>query len=156
MLNALPGAAPSRLETIAGMATGDPPKGTAFRLVQPPGAEPAGGRPYSAALRVGNWLFIAGQAALDADGDVVGRGDADMQWRQCLENIRSIVEAAGGSMSRVVRLGIYVTDMRHHLAFSEIRREYFEPPYPTATVVGVTALAGDDWLIEIEATAYLG
>ena len=118
--------------------------------------KPAGGRPYSPALRVGDWLVIAGQAPVDADGRVVGRGDAAQQWRRCLENIRALVEEAGGSMADVVHIGIYVTDMRHHLAHSEIRREFFEEPYPTATVVGVTSLASEDWLIEIEALAYLG
>ena len=127
-----------------------------FHLVQTAGTQPAGGRPYSPALRVGDWLVIAGQAAVDAEGKVVGRGDAAAQWRQCLENIRALVEAGGGSLADVVHLGIYVTDMRHHLEHSEIRREFFEEPYPTATVVGVTALAGEDWLIEIEALAYLG
>ena len=47
-------------------------------------------------------------------------------------------------------------EMRHHLAHSEIRREFFSEPFPTATVVGVTSLAHEDWLIEIEAAAYLG
>ena len=126
------------------------------QLVQIPGTKPAGGRPYSPALRVGDWLVIAGQAATGGDDRVVGRGDAAAQWRQCLSNIRDLVEAAGGSMADVVHIGIYVTDMRHHLAHSEIRREFFDEPYPTATVVGVTALAVEDWLIEIEALAYLG
>jgi reactive intermediate/imine deaminase len=127
-----------------------------FHLVQTPGTAPAGGRPYSPALRVADWLFIAGQAPVDGAGNVVGRGDALAQWRRCLENIRSIVEEAGGSMANVARIGIFVTDMRYHLAFSEIRREFFDEPYPTATVVGVSSLASEDWLIEIEATAYLG
>jgi 2-iminobutanoate/2-iminopropanoate deaminase len=126
-----------------------------FQIVQMPGTKPAGGRPYSPALLVGEWLVIAGQAPVDRDGNVVGRGDAAAQWRRCLENIRSLVEEAGGSMADVVHNGIYVTDMRYHLAHSEIRREFFEEPYPTATVVGVTSLADEDWLIEIEATAYL-
>jgi reactive intermediate/imine deaminase len=127
-----------------------------FQLVQTAGTKPAGGRPYSPALRAGDWLVIAGQAPVDADGNVVGQGDAATQWRRCLENIRSLIEAAGGSMADVVHTGIYVTDMRHHLAHNEIRREFFEEPYPTATVVGVTSLASEDWLIEIEALAYLG
>jgi 2-iminobutanoate/2-iminopropanoate deaminase len=127
-----------------------------FQLVQTPGTSPAGGRPYSPALRVGDWLVIAGQAPVDGDGNLVGRGDAAAQWRQCLVNIRSLVEEAGGSMADIVHTGIYVTDMRHHLAHSEIRREFFEEPYPTATVVGVASLANEDWLIEIEAMAYFG
>jgi enamine deaminase RidA (YjgF/YER057c/UK114 family) len=127
-----------------------------FQLVQTPDTSPAGGRPYSPALRVGEWLVIAGQAPVDSDGKVVGRGDPAAQWRRCLENIRVLVEAAGGSMADVAYTGIYVTDMRHHLEHNEIRREFFEAPYPTATVVGVTSLAGEGWLIEIEALAYLG
>jgi 2-iminobutanoate/2-iminopropanoate deaminase len=127
-----------------------------FQFVQTPGTEPAGGRPYSPALRVGDWLVIAGQASVDAEGNLVGRGDAAAQWRQCLENIRALVEAAGGSMPDVVHLGIYVTDMQHHLKHSEIRREFFVEPYPTATAVGITSLVDPDWLIEIEALAFLG
>ena len=127
-----------------------------FEVVRTPGTTPAGGRPYSPALRVGEWLIIAGQAAVDGDGRVVGPGDAAAQWRRCLSNIRELVEEAGGSMRNIVHIGIYVTDMRHHLAHSDIRREFFEEPYPTATVVGVTSLADQDWLVEIEALAYLG
>jgi reactive intermediate/imine deaminase len=125
-------------------------------VVQTEGTAPAGGRPYSPAVRAGDWLVIAGQAALDERGEIVGRGDPAAQWRRCLTNIRTLVEEAGGSMADVVQTGIYVTDMRYHLAHSEIRREFFAEPYPTATVVGVTALAHEDWLIEIEALAYLG
>lgn len=127
-----------------------------FQLIETPATRPAGGRPYSAALRVADWLIIAGQAPIDADGNVVGRGDPAAQWRQCLTNVKALVEEAGGTMADVVHTDIYVTDMRHHLAHSGIRREFFQEPYPTATVVGVTALAHEDWLIEIEASAYLG
>jgi 2-iminobutanoate/2-iminopropanoate deaminase len=127
-----------------------------IQLVQTEGTKPAGGRPYSPALRVGDWLSIAGQGPTGPDRSLVGRGDPEAQWRRCLENIRDLVEAAGGSMSDVVHTNIYVTDIRYHLAHSDIRREYFQEPYPTATVVGVTSLANEDWLIEIEAVAYLG
>jgi 2-iminobutanoate/2-iminopropanoate deaminase len=127
-----------------------------FQLVQSAETKPAGGRPYSPALRAGDWLVVAGQAPVDTEGNAVGCGDAAAQWRQCLENLRSLVTAAGGSLDDVLHLGIYVTKMRHHLEHNEIRREFFTEPYPTATVVAVTALADPDWLIEIEALAYLG
>jgi 2-iminobutanoate/2-iminopropanoate deaminase len=127
-----------------------------IQLVQTDGTRPAGGRPYSPALRAGDWLFIAGQVASGPGGELVGRGDAEAQWRRCLENIRDLVEAAEGSMADVVHTNIFVTDMRHHLAHSDIRKEFFAEPYPTATVVGVTSLAHEDWLVEIEAVAYLG
>lgn len=59
-------------------------------------------------------------------------------------------------MADVVELTIYVTDMTHHLAHSGIRKEFFAAPYPTATAVAVTALAHEDWLVEVSARAYLG
>ncbi len=127
-----------------------------FRLVETESVRSAGGRPYSPALRMGDWLFVSGQVPLDGAGNTVGRGDAAAQWRQCLENIRSLVEQAGGSMADIATLNLYVTDMRHYLAHGDIRKEFFSEPYPAQTVVGVTCLAHEDWLIEIEATAYLG
>jgi 2-iminobutanoate/2-iminopropanoate deaminase len=126
-----------------------------FEIVETAASQPVGGRPYSPALRIGDWLFISGQAATGDDGEVVGRGEPELQWRQCLRNIQSLLAEAGGSMADVVELTIYVTDMGHHLAHSEIRKEFFTVPYPTATVVEVTALAHEDWLIEIAARAYL-
>src|SRR5262245_17655246 len=92
-----------------------------IQLVQTDVTTPAGGRPYSPALRAGDWLFISGQVASGPGGELVGRGDAEAQWRRCLENIRDLVEAADGSMADVVHTNIFVTDMRHHLAHSEIR-----------------------------------
>ena len=127
-----------------------------FQVVETTATKPAGSRPYSTALRVGEWLIIAGQVSTDANGDIVGRGDPETQWRQCLGKLKALVEEVGGSMADIVDTKIFVTDMRYHLAHSEIRREFFQEPYPTATVVGVTALAHEDWLIEIAATAYLG
>jgi reactive intermediate/imine deaminase len=124
--------------------------------LQTEATHPAGGRPYSPALRVGDWLFVSGQVATGPGGQFVGRGDPEAQWRRCLENIRDLVEEAGGSMADVVHTDIFVTDMRHHLAHSDIRKEFFSEPYPTATTVGVTSLAHEDWLVEIEALAYLG
>lgn len=127
-----------------------------FEKVSTPASAPAGGRPYSPALKAGGWLSIAGQVATNAQGEIVGRGDPAAQWRQALTNIRELVEAAGGTMADVVHTNIYVTDMRYHVAHSDIRKEFWSEPYPTATVVGVTALAHEDWLLEIEAMAYLG
>ena len=126
-----------------------------FEVVETASSRPAGGRPYSPALRVGDWLIVSGQAATGPEGEVVGRGDPEAQWRQCLGNIEALVKQAGGSMADVVEITIYVRDMRYHLDHSEIRKEFFSVPYPTATVVEVAALAHEDWLIEIAARAYL-
>ncbi len=125
------------------------------QLVETRGVQSAGGRPYSPALRAGDFLFVSGQVPIDRRGHTVGRGDIVAQARQALNNVRALVEAAGGVMDDVVFLNLYVTDMRHYPRFGEIRREYFRSPYPASTIIGVTGLADPDWLIEIEAIARL-
>lgn len=131
----------------------------AKKFVQPKGVRPAGpggGRPYSPALRAGDWLYISGQVPIDGEGKTVGAGDPEAQWRQVLDNIRACVEAEGGTMDDIIYLGYYFTDMRNYINYGEIRKEYFNAPYPCGTAVGVTGLAQEDWLLEIEATAYMG
>jgi reactive intermediate/imine deaminase len=120
-----------------------------------PGVPSAGGRPYSPALRCGNFVFVSGQVPIDRDGRTVGQGDVVAQGRQALENVRALVEAAGGALDDVCFLSIYVTDIRNYTPFGELRREYFREPFPASTVIGVTGLAEPDWLIEIEAIAYV-
>lgn len=116
----------------------------------------AGGRPYSPAMRVGDFLYISGQVPVDGSGNTVGPGDPVAQTRQCFENIRELVEAAGGTLDDVFWLTSYVTDMRVFMDQPGIRTEFFSPPYPASTVVQVGSLAQTGWLIEIEARAYLG
>lgn len=128
----------------------------AKKLIETKGVKSAGGRPYSPALKVGDYLYISGQVAIDAQGKTVGAGDPVAQARQAFENIKELVEAAGGTMDDIVFLMIYVTDIRHYFTLGELRKEYFKPPYPACTAIGVTGLAQEDWCVEIEATAYLG
>ena len=128
----------------------------AKKLIETKGVKSAGGRPYSPALKVGDYLYISGQVAIDAQGKTVGAGDPVAQARQAFENIKELLEAAGGTMDDIVFLMIYVTDIRHYFTFGELRKEYFKPPYPACTAIGVTGLAQEDWCVEIEATAYLG
>jgi 2-iminobutanoate/2-iminopropanoate deaminase len=123
-------------------------------MVEADGVHLVKGRPYSAAIRAGDWLLISGQVPLDADGRTVSLEPA-AQFRQCLENIKALVEAAGGTLGDVIALNIFLTDIRH-LALGEVRREYFEPPYPATTTVAISGLAHEDWVVEIEARAYLG
>jgi len=126
-----------------------------FELVETESVKSAEGRPYSPALKVGDWLMASGQVPLGADGETVST-DAEAQWRQCLDNIKALVEAAGGTMNDVVRIDVFVTDIRHYLNHGDLRKEYFDPPYPICTALEVSGLAIEDWVIEIEAQAYLG
>ena len=124
-------------------------------LIETEGVKSAEGRYYSPGLRAGDWMVLSGQVPLGEDGKTVST-DAATQWRQCLDNIKTLLESAGASMDDVVMCNVFVTDMRHYLNHQEIRREYFSEPYPISTAIGGISLAREEWLIEIEAWAHVG
>lgn len=130
--------------------------GVTKSIVQP-ASVPTPATQYSQALRVraGEWLFISGQVPIDADGILVGKGDIKAQSRQVFENIKAILEEAGGSFEDVVKLCVFITDMDSFPGFAEIRSEYLKKPFPAATAVAVSRLVSPDWLIEIDAVAAL-
>lgn len=108
---------------------------------------------YSQALRVDNLVFVSGQAAIAPDGAIVGRGDFLAQSHQAFANLAAVLQAAGCGLEDVVKVTIFLTDMRNFPAVIELRKTYFRPPYPADTIVQVQALALPDLLIEIEAIA---
>jgi enamine deaminase RidA (YjgF/YER057c/UK114 family) len=113
--------------------------------------------PYSHGVKVGSGLVIAGQVALDEQLRLVGPGDAEAQARQTWENIQTVVEAAGGKITDVIRVTTYVADLGDVEAIHKVRREFFpDGDYPTATVVQVAALGLPGLLLETEAFAILG
>lgn len=120
----------------------------------PPGViEPFGIFSNAAWQGDGAVLQIAGQVAWDADGKVVGQGDIAAQTEQVLENVKAIVESAGGGMADIVSVIVYVTDMAGLDRIHAVRARYFEKPYPASTLVQVTGLVHPDLLIEISAVA---
>lgn len=126
-------------------------------FVETAGVKSAGGRPYSPAVRAGDWCYLSGQVPIDAEGRTVGALDPAAQWRQCLDNIKELLESAGAGMRDIVFLQLFVTDMDAvYLEHGEIRREYFDVPFPASTVTETPRLAQPDWMIEIQAVAYLG
>lgn len=112
---------------------------------------------YSPALiaPAGRTVFISGQVAVDPDGKLVGDQDFERQCRQTFENIRGLVEQAGGSMKDIVKITTYTKDMSRYAVFSKVRGEVFQPPYPASTMVEVSDLYKPGLLIEIEAIAVL-
>jgi enamine deaminase RidA (YjgF/YER057c/UK114 family) len=72
-----------------------------------------------------------------------------------LTNIKNLVESAGGTMADIVQANVFVTDMQYYAHYQHIRREFFEPPYPVCTAVAVRSLVHPDWILEIEAVAYI-
>jgi enamine deaminase RidA (YjgF/YER057c/UK114 family) len=113
--------------------------------------------PFShATLTTGTrFLHVTGQAAQGPDGQLVGRGDITRQTVQALENLKALVEAAGGTLADVARLRIYLTTRDHLAPVKAVRRQYFREPYPATTVIQVAGLDDPEWLVEIEATAVL-
>jgi reactive intermediate/imine deaminase len=110
----------------------------------------------SQGFRVGELVFVSGQAAIDENGQIIGEGDFDAQAQQTFQNLRRVLEAGGSSLDRVVKVTIFLTDMSNFGKIVELRGTWFTPPYPADTIVEVSSLALPELEIEIEAIALAG
>tara|TARA_A100001037_G_scaffold255092_1_gene240508 strand:+ start:1826 stop:2233 length:408 start_codon:yes stop_codon:yes gene_type:complete len=103
--------------------------------------------------RVGDLIVISGQVAITEDGTII-EGDFDTQAEATFRNIQRVLEAAGSSLAKVIKVTIYLTDMQAHRGrIMELRQKWFTPPYPADTLVGVKELGHPSRLLEIEAIA---
>ncbi len=110
---------------------------------------------YSQAVRAGDSLYVSGQIPLDpASGELVG-GDMEAQIRRVFENLGAIIEAAGASFAQVVKLTVYLTDLRHFALVNQIMPQYFREPYPARAAIGVASLPRGAQ-VEMECVVYLG
>lgn len=126
----------------------------AWEQVRTP-VQPVSDYSIAAKIRSGNLVFVSGQVPVDAQGNTIGAGDVELQMRATLENLRNAVEAAGGALTDIVKLNVYVTQREHYEVFRKLRREYFSAPFPAATGLVVAGLLNPDWLVEIEAIAII-
>jgi 2-iminobutanoate/2-iminopropanoate deaminase len=101
----------------------------------------------------GKTIYIAGQIALDKDGNVVGAGNMKAQAEQVFKNLQAALDAAGAKFSDVVKMNTYVTDMEQAPAVREVRARYFGDTVPASTLVQVVRLARPEFLLEIEVIA---
>jgi enamine deaminase RidA (YjgF/YER057c/UK114 family) len=122
-------------------------------LVQPDGLAAPNG--FSQVVEFsGKLVVVSGQVAFDADGRVVGPGDAEAQTRQVFANLRTGLAAAGAGLENIVKLTVYLTDIGDLAAVRRVRNEVFDPAAPPAsTLVAVAALVDPALLVEIEALA---
>jgi enamine deaminase RidA (YjgF/YER057c/UK114 family) len=99
-------------------------------------------------------LFVAGQIALDEDGQLVGEGDFEAQTRQVFANMGRVLELAGMSFENVVQVGVFMTDIGQLRTYARVRDEFVNTATPPAsTAIGVTSLALPDLLVEVNAIA---
>jgi reactive intermediate/imine deaminase len=108
---------------------------------------------FSQAVKVGQLVFVSGQLARDAAGNVVAKGDMAGQARQAILNLQEILRAAGAELRHVVKLTAFMTDMARAPEAWAVRTEFFAAYPPASTGVEVSRLTHPDFLIEIEAIA---
>jgi len=109
-------------------------------------------RPFSSAVRAGDYIFVSGSGGfVDKDGRELKGIEA--QTKQCLENIKQVLEAAGSSLSDVVKTTIFLVNTSDFTQMNEVYKKYFSKDRPARSTV-VTGLVRPDMLIEIECIAY--
>ena len=111
--------------------------------------------PYSQAVIVGDYIFTAGQIALDPATMELVDGDIDRQIVQVFENLAAVARAARGDLDDVVKLNVYLVDLAHFPRVNEIMARYFESPYPARAAVQIAALPRGA-AVEMDAVMHVG
>ncbi len=108
--------------------------------------------PYSQAIRVGDWIFVAGQGGLHPESGAIVEGGISAETRRALENIKAILEAGGSSMAQVVKTTVFLVDIGEFGAMNEVYAQFFPADPPARTTVAVAQLP-KGIRVEIEAIA---
>lgn len=108
---------------------------------------------YTDAVRVGDLVFVSGCVPVDSDGRLVGERDVISQARQALENVGSVLAAAGCSFADVAKVTVFLTDVDDRARINPVRQEFFGEARPASTLVEVSRLAIPGAKIEVEAVA---
>ncbi len=105
---------------------------------------------------VGEMVFLSGMTARDSQGKAASIGDAYQQSVCLLTRMKALLEAAGGSMSDIVKLNCFLTDVRYREDFVRARKEFFTGDYPPCTLIGGVLFTAPELLIEVDGIAVLG
>lgn len=103
-------------------------------------AAPAAIGPYSQAVKAGNTVYLSGQIPLDPATMELVSDDVAAQARQVFKNLAAVCDAAGGSLGKIVRVGIYLTDLARFAEVNAVMAEFFAAPYPARSTIEVSAL----------------
>ena len=113
------------------------------------------GAPYAKAVKANGFLFVSGNVAVNPKTGKVPEGGIKGQTRQILDNLKELLESLGSSMDDVVKVNIYLVNVRDFSDMNEVYKEYFGDEPPARTTVGVHELARRDFLLEIDLMAAL-
>ncbi|MGN6797766.1 MAG: RidA family protein [Gaiellaceae bacterium] len=108
---------------------------------------------YTDAVRAGDLLFVSGCIAVDGEGRLVGGDDVVAQTRQVFANVEAVLAASGASIRDVVKVTVFLTDIRDRAAVNTVREEVFGDTRPASTLVEVSKLVIDGARVEIEVVA---
>lgn len=115
---------------------------------------PAAVGPYSQAIQAGDYLFLSGQIPLVPETGLLASEDIKAQTEQVMKNVRAVCEAAGGSLSKIVKCTVFMTDLSQFQAMNEVYAAHFGEHKPARSTVQVAALPRGA-SVEIEAVMYL-
>ncbi len=124
-----------------------------IQRMNPPGLSTPTGYSHIVSARGGRTIYLSGQVAFDAAGQLVGKGDLTAQTKQVFANLDIALKAAGATFSDVVKTNYYMLDASQVQVIREIRSQYFTKELPASTLVQVPRLANPDFLLEIEVIA---
>ena len=125
----------------------------ALQSIAPAAGPPAKG-PYSPAILAGKLLFVSGQIAVAADGSPLAGADLATQTRQCLANLRTVLEAGGATLQQVAKVTVYMADADGWAVFNPIYAEFFGEHKPARAIVPTAAFPGG-FKVEVDAIAVL-
>jgi len=129
------------------------------QIINPPELSPPIGFSHAIAASGGKTVYLAGQVASDASGKIIHKGDLVKQFEQVLHNLEAAMSGAGGVMTDITKLTIYVRNKKEYAAkmkeIGKMYQSYFGKYFPAMTLVEVSALFEDDAMIEIEGIAVI-
>lgn len=125
------------------------------RFLNPTSMSTPTGYSYAVEIKAGRTIYTSGQVALDSAGQLVGAGDLRAQTVQVFENLKTVLVEAGAGIENIIKCTYYLVDISQVATVREVRNGYFKGQSPASTVLEVRQLVHPDWLIEIEAVAYL-
>ena len=124
-----------------------------FSTIATPEAKPVANYKMAARRESGQLLYVSGQVAWDTNGNIVGKGDVRTQARQVFQNLRQVLQVAGGDLKDLMKITTYITKIEDFPAVAEARNEVFQGELPASTLIVVKSLFHPDFLLEVEGIA---